>query len=102
MYTAVGRRQMEMGMLRALGYNRREVMFSFIVESPMIGVAGGVLAPLMAIIVAAPTGLLDAGRFAVLFVSIDRIRGGRRANRRRNDRHSAVVCCRHGVLYGRG
>jgi ABC-type lipoprotein release transport system permease subunit len=57
MYTAVGRRQMEIGVLRCLGFKRRDVMISFMLESAMIGVAGGALAPLLAIIVAAATGL---------------------------------------------
>ena len=57
MYTAVGRRAMEIGVLRCLGFKRRDVMISFMLESAMIGVAGGALAPLLAAIVAAATGL---------------------------------------------
>jgi putative ABC transport system permease protein len=53
----VGRREMEIGVLRALGFKRREVMLSFLLESAIIGVAGGVFALPLAIIVAAITGL---------------------------------------------
>ena len=57
MYTAVGRREMEIGVLRCLGFKRRDVMISFVLESAMIGVIGGALAPPLAVIVAAATGL---------------------------------------------
>lgn len=57
MYTAVGRRQMEIGVLRCLGFRRRDVMISFMLESAMIGIAGGVLAPILAVMVATATGL---------------------------------------------
>ena len=57
MYTAVGRRAMEIGVLRCLGFKRRDVMISFMLKSAMIGVTGGALAPLLAVIVAATTGL---------------------------------------------
>ena len=57
MYTAVARRQKEIGVLRCLGFKRRDVMISFMLESAMIGVAGGAFAPILAIIVAAATGL---------------------------------------------
>jgi putative ABC transport system permease protein len=57
MYTAVGRRQMEIGVLRCLGFRRRDLMLSFMLESAMIGVAGGALAPMLAALVAAVTGL---------------------------------------------
>jgi ABC-type lipoprotein release transport system permease subunit len=57
MYTAVGRRRMEIGGLRCLGFTRREVMISFMLESAIIGICGGGLAPLLAVILAAMTGL---------------------------------------------
>jgi putative ABC transport system permease protein len=57
MYTAVGRREMEIAVLRCLGFNRRDVLLSFMLESMIIGVVAGVLAPLLAVIVAAATGL---------------------------------------------
>ncbi|HJU11201.1 MAG TPA: FtsX-like permease family protein [Candidatus Binataceae bacterium] len=57
MYTAMSRRRMEIGVLRCLGFKRRDVMISFVLESAIIGVAGGALAPVLAMIVAAATGL---------------------------------------------
>ncbi|MBV8053892.1 MAG: FtsX-like permease family protein [Deltaproteobacteria bacterium] len=72
MYTAVGRRQMEIGVLRCLGFKRRDVMISFVLESAMIGVGGGVLAPILAVIVAAATGLNSRlMRVGLLFFPID-------------------------------
>ena len=76
-------------MFRCLGFKRRDVMISFMLESGMIGVTGGALAPL--------TGghrcgsdrveqPVDAGWFAVLFLSIDGIRYRSRSHCFRNDR----------------
>ena len=57
MYTAVARRTREIGVLRCLGFKRRDVVISFVLESALIGIAGGAIAPILAMIVAVVTGL---------------------------------------------
>jgi putative ABC transport system permease protein len=57
MYTAVARRQREIGVLRALGFTRRDILGSFVVESAMLGIVGGFAGVLLAVIVAWATGL---------------------------------------------
>jgi ABC-type antimicrobial peptide transport system permease subunit len=48
MYRVVASRTREIGTLRALGFSRRAILFSFVVESAVLGVAGGVLGCLAA------------------------------------------------------
>src|SRR5215472_10410809 len=43
MYAAVSNRQREIGTLRALGFSRRSILTSFLLESILLAVAGGVL-----------------------------------------------------------
>ncbi len=57
MYSAVARRRREVGTLRVLGFGRGTVLLAFIVESAVLGLAGGMLGELLAIIVAYGTGL---------------------------------------------
>ncbi|MDO8432546.1 MAG: FtsX-like permease family protein [Candidatus Binatus sp.] len=57
MYTAVARRQREIGVLRAVGFTRRDILGSFVIESAILGIAGGVVGSVLAIIVARATGL---------------------------------------------
>ncbi len=57
MYAAVARRGKEVGVLRALGFTRGNVLLSFVIESIVIGVAGGLIGELLAIAVATATGL---------------------------------------------
>jgi putative ABC transport system permease protein len=57
MYTAVARRQREIGVLRALGFSRGQVLVSFVVESTLIGLGAGLGGLALAIIVASATGL---------------------------------------------
>jgi putative ABC transport system permease protein len=57
MYTAVARRQREIGVMRVLGFSRANIMFSFVVESAILGLAAGVVGVLLASIVAWMTGL---------------------------------------------
>jgi putative ABC transport system permease protein len=48
MYAIVAARTREVGTLRALGFSRRSVLFSFVVESVILAVAGGALGCLLA------------------------------------------------------
>ena len=57
MYTAVARRQREIGVMRVLGFSRANIMFSFVVESAILGLAAGVVGVFLASIVAWMTGL---------------------------------------------
>lgn len=43
MYAAVANRQREIGTLRALGFSRRSILFSFLVESTALALFGGLL-----------------------------------------------------------
>jgi putative ABC transport system permease protein len=42
MYSAVAGRRREIGILRVLGYHRRSVLFSFLCESSLISMIGGI------------------------------------------------------------
>ena len=42
MYTAVTRRGREIGVLRVLGFSRGDILSSFVIESVILGLAGGV------------------------------------------------------------
>ena len=57
MYSAVARRRREVGTLRVLGFGRGTVLLAFIVESAVLGLAGGMLGELLAVVVAYGTGL---------------------------------------------
>jgi putative ABC transport system permease protein len=57
MYAAVARRAREVGVLRALGFGRAAILVSFVVESTVIGLAGGVAGELLGVAVAFATGL---------------------------------------------
>lgn len=57
MYTAVARRQREIGVLRAVGFTRRDILGSFVIESAILGIAGGIVGSLLAFLVAEVTGL---------------------------------------------
>jgi ABC-type antimicrobial peptide transport system permease subunit len=57
MYTAVARRQREIGVMRVLGFSRANIMFSFVVESAILGLAAGVVGVFLATVVAWMTGL---------------------------------------------
>jgi putative ABC transport system permease protein len=57
MYTAVTRRGREIGVLRVLGFSRGDILSSFVIESVILGVAGGVAGVVLATAVAWATGL---------------------------------------------
>ena len=42
MYTAVARREREIGVLRVLGFSRGNILSSFVIESALLGLGGGV------------------------------------------------------------
>jgi putative ABC transport system permease protein len=48
MYRIVASRTREIGTLRAIGFSRRAILFSFVVESALLGMAGGALGCLAA------------------------------------------------------
>jgi putative ABC transport system permease protein len=49
MYAIVAARTREIGTLRALGFSRRSILFSFVMESVILALAGGVLGCLLAL-----------------------------------------------------
>ena len=71
MYAAVARRSREIGVLRALGFGSGNVLTSFMAESAMLGLAGGIVGELIGVIVADLTGLnsrlMNVGLFIFSF-----------------------------------
>src|SRR5437763_9188172 len=57
MYAAVARRTREVGVLRSLGFGRGTVLVSFVIESAILGLLGGVLGEILGVAVATLTGL---------------------------------------------
>jgi putative ABC transport system permease protein len=57
MYAAVARRTREVGVLRTLGFGRGSVLTSFLIESVILAIAGGVIGELLAIILGFAAGL---------------------------------------------
>jgi putative ABC transport system permease protein len=57
MYTAVARRQREIGVLRVLGFSRANILGSFVAESAILGIGGGIAGVFLSVIVAWFTGL---------------------------------------------
>jgi putative ABC transport system permease protein len=57
MYAAVARRAREVGVLRALGYTRGIVMLSFLIESVVLALTGGIVGELLGVAVAIVSGL---------------------------------------------
>ncbi|MDO8433589.1 MAG: ABC transporter permease [Candidatus Binatus sp.] len=57
MYTSVARRTREVGILRALGFSNSSILVSFIVESIVLALAGGVIGEVLGVLVATMTGL---------------------------------------------
>ena len=71
MYSAVARRTSEIGVLRVLGFSRFNVLSSFVIESCVLAIAGGILGELLGMIVAYSTGLsselMNVGEFIFRF-----------------------------------
>jgi putative ABC transport system permease protein len=57
MYAAVARRTREVGVLRTLGFGRGSVLTSFLIESVILAIAGGVVGDLLAIFLGVAAGL---------------------------------------------
>ncbi len=57
MYAAVARRTREVGVLRTLGFSRGSVLTSFLVESVILSLTGGVVGDLLAILLGLAAGL---------------------------------------------
>jgi putative ABC transport system permease protein len=71
MYAAVARRSKEIGVLRALGFTSGKVLASFMAESVMLALAGGVAGEALGLVVASATGLnsrlLNVGEYIFAF-----------------------------------
>jgi len=59
MFMSVMERRREIGILKSLGAKEREIMMLFLVESSMIGAAGGALGLILAVVVALIIGIFD-------------------------------------------
>jgi putative ABC transport system permease protein len=57
MYAAVARRGREIGVLRSLGFHRRSILMSFLVESEILALAGGVAGMMAALLLISASGL---------------------------------------------
>jgi putative ABC transport system permease protein len=66
MYATVASRTREIGTLRALGFARRTVLLSFVLESTLLGLAGGGLGCLLALPVDGLTAATQGGSFTDL------------------------------------
>jgi putative ABC transport system permease protein len=74
MYAAVARRSKEIGTLRILGFNRRSILFSFLLESLLLSLLGGLLACL--IVSPLNTVTTTLGNFVTFSVNSFKIRIG--------------------------
>jgi ABC-type lipoprotein release transport system permease subunit len=61
MYAAVSTRAKEIGMLRALGFKRRSILASFVLESLLISLVGGLLGAALCLGLSLIPGLLETG-----------------------------------------
>ncbi len=71
MYSAVARRTSEIGVLRVLGFSRFNVLTSFVIESILLALAGGIIGEVLGVLVAYSTGLnsqlMNVGEFIFRF-----------------------------------
>ena len=68
MYAAVARRGKEIGVLRALGFSRTDILVGFVVESVVLAFLGGVAGELLGLGVASVTGLFSRQMKAGMFI----------------------------------
>lgn len=68
MYAAVARRGKEIGVLRAIGFSRTDVLVGFVIESVTLALAGGVLGELLGVAMAGLTGLSSRPMKAGIFI----------------------------------
>ena len=61
MYAAVSTRAKEIGTLRAIGFKRRAILLSFVIESLLIALAGGILGALLCLGLSLIPGMLETG-----------------------------------------
>jgi ABC-type lipoprotein release transport system permease subunit len=66
MYAIVAARTREIGTLRALGFSRRSILFSFVIESVFLAIAGGLLGCLLALPADGLTSATNSANFAEL------------------------------------
>ena len=57
MYASVARRTREIGVLRSLGFGRSAVLASFLIESTILGIVGGVIGDVLAVAIGYASGL---------------------------------------------
>jgi len=71
MYSAVARRTSEIGVLRVLGFSRFNVLTSFVIESIVLALAGGIVGEILGVLLAYSTGLssqlMNVGEFIFRF-----------------------------------
>jgi putative ABC transport system permease protein len=71
MYASVARRGREIGVLRVLGFSRVNVLLSFVIESVVLALLGGVTGEILGVLIAEATGLssrlMKAGLFLFSF-----------------------------------
>jgi ABC-type antimicrobial peptide transport system permease subunit len=77
MFAAIGQRSRDIGVLRLLGYRRRQILISFLLESIVIALAGGVLGCALGMLADGwtATSVLSSGpgggKFVVLKLAVD-------------------------------
>lgn len=69
MFMSVMERRKEIGVLKALGSREKDIMNIFLVESSILGIAGGILGLLLAVIVSSLLGLFGVSVSISLFVA---------------------------------
>ena len=68
MYAAVARRGKEIGVLRALGFSRADVLVGFVIESVALAIVGGIVGEFLGLGIAGVTGLFSRQMKAGMFI----------------------------------